>query len=205
MGEKEEKIRTPQQERSIRTKEAIVRAAMKLFSEKGYHQTNTKEIAAAAGVSTGSFYSYFVDKKAVFIDALHVYAEEIMVRIEVSMSEINFETLGRAELILHLIDSLLESHKAFIGYHKDLTIMYHSDESIKQLMDAQYETARLNTLKYLQMGQGEMRIDDIEAASVIVHESVSAIVDFISFSPQQISADRLKSQLVNMLVCYLYK
>ncbi|MFD1909576.1 TetR/AcrR family transcriptional regulator [Paenibacillus rhizoplanae] len=59
MGETEDKIRTPQQERSIRTKEAIIRAAMQLFSDKGFYQTNTKEIAAAAGVSTGSFYSYF--------------------------------------------------------------------------------------------------------------------------------------------------
>ncbi|MFD2875274.1 TetR family transcriptional regulator [Paenibacillus rhizoplanae] len=49
MGETEDKIRTPQQERSIRTKEAIIRAAMQLFSDKGFYQTNTKEIAAAAG------------------------------------------------------------------------------------------------------------------------------------------------------------
>lgn len=205
MGEKEEKIRTPQQERSIRTKDAIVRAAMKLFSEKGFYQTNTKEIAAAAGVSTGSFYSYFVDKKAVFIEALHLYAEEIMVQVEVSMSKINYATMSRPELILLMIDSLVESHKAYIGYHKDLTIMYHSDDTIKQLMDAQYETARLNTLKYLQMGLSEMKVADIEAASIVVFESVSAIVDYISFSPQRIASDRLKTELVNMLVCYLYK
>ncbi|AIQ27716.1 MULTISPECIES: TetR/AcrR family transcriptional regulator [Paenibacillus] len=205
MGEIEDKVRTPQQERSIRTKEAIIRAAMKLFSDKGFHQTNTKEIAAAAGVSTGSFYSYFIDKRAVFIDVLHMYGDDLLARIDASMSEINFETIGRSELILHLIDTLLLSHKAFIGYHKDLSIMYHSDEVIKQLMDAQYETGRLRTLKYLQMGQDELKTEDVEAASVIVFEAVSAIVDVISFSPQRIAVDRLKSELVNMLVQYLYK
>lgn len=205
MIEPEDKIRTPQQERSIRTKEAIIRAAMRLFSDKGFHQTNTKEIAAAAGVSTGSFYSYFVDKRTVFIDVLHMYGEELLARIDASMSEINFETIGRAELILHLVDTLLLSHKAFIGYHKDLSVMYHSDEVIKQLMDAQYETGRLRTLKYLQMGQDELKTEDVEAASIIVFESVSAIVDVISFSPQRIAVDRLKSELVNMLINYLYK
>lgn len=183
MGETEDKIRTPQQERSIRTKEAIIRAAMKLFSDKGFYQTNTKEIAAAAGVSTGSFYSYFVDKRAVFIEVLHMYGDELLARIDDSMSEINFNTIERTDLILHLIDTLLLSHKAFIGYHKDLSIMYHSDEAIKQLMDAQYETGRLKTLTYLQMGQDELKTGDTEAASIIVFESVSAIVDFISFSP----------------------
>jgi AcrR family transcriptional regulator len=205
MGEIEDKTRTPQQERSIRTKEAIIRAAMTLFSDKGFHQTNTKQIAAAAGVSTGSFYSYFVDKRAVFIDVLHQYGEELLARIDASMSEINFDTIGRSELILHLVDTLLHSHKAFIGYHKDLSIMYHSDEVIKQLMDAQYEAGRLRTLKYLQMGQDELKTEDIEAASVIVFESVSAVVDVISFSPQRIAVDRLKSELVSMLIHYLYK
>ncbi|MFD1909578.1 hypothetical protein ACFSQ7_44900 [Paenibacillus rhizoplanae] len=83
--------------------------------------------------------------------------------------------------------------------------MYHSDEAIKQLMDAQYETGRLKTLTYLQMGQDELKTADTEAASIIVFESVSAIVDFISFSPQRIAVDRLKSELVHMLVQYLYK
>ncbi|KAI7260882.1 hypothetical protein KC345_g9958 [Hortaea werneckii] len=205
MSEIEDKTRTPQQERSIRTKEAIIRAAMKLFSDKGFHQTNTKEIAAAAGVSTGSFYSYFIDKRAVFIDVLHMYGEELLARIDTSMSKINFDTIGRAELILHLVDTLLLSHKAFIGYHKDLSIMYHSDEVIKQLMDEQYETGRLRTLKYLQMGQDELKTEDVEAASVIVFETVSAIVDVISFSPQRISTERLKSELVQMIIHYLYK
>lgn len=205
MDESEDKIRTPQQERSIRTKEAIVRAAMKLFSDKGFHQTNTKEIAAAAGVSTGSFYSYFTDKRAVFIEVLHMYGNELMAKIEQSMAEINFNTAGRNELIMHLVDTLLLAHKAFIGYHKDLSIMYHSDDTIKQLMDAQYENGRLRTLEYLQMGQDELKTEDVEAAAVVVFESVSAIVDVISFSPQRISVERLKAELVNMIVNYLYK
>ncbi|MBW4082331.1 TetR/AcrR family transcriptional regulator [Paenibacillus sp. S150] len=205
MSDMEDKIRTPRQDRSIKTKEAIVQAAMKLFSEKGFHQTNTKQIAAAAGVSTGSFYSYFVDKRAVFIDVLKMYSDQLLAKIDASMSEINFKTVERTGLISHLVNALLLSHEDFIGYHKDLTVMYHSDEGIKQLMDAQYEVGRLRTLGYLQMGRDELKTDDVEAAAVIVFESVSAIVDFISFSPQRIPAERLKSELVRMIVSYLYK
>ncbi|MNO19246.1 HTH-type transcriptional regulator RutR [compost metagenome] len=205
MSDMEDKIRTPRQERSIKTKEAIVQAAMKLFSDKGFHQTNTKQIAAAAGVSTGSFYSYFVDKRAVFIEVLKNYGADLLARIDASMSEINFITIDRSELIAHLVDTLLISHEAFIGYHRELNVMYHSDEEIKQLMDTQYEAGRVRTLKYLQMGQDELKTEDVEAASVIVFESVSAVVDVISFSPQRIATDRLKSELVNMIISYLYK
>ncbi|MNI73812.1 hypothetical protein D3C73_1298470 [compost metagenome] len=83
--------------------------------------------------------------------------------------------------------------------------MYHSDEEIKQLMDAQYEVGRHKTLQYLQMGQDELKTEDLEAASIIVFEAMSAIVDVISFSPQRISTERLKSELVDMIINYLYK
>ncbi|MNC43585.1 hypothetical protein D3C75_924550 [compost metagenome] len=121
------------------------------------------------------------------------------------MSEINFLTIDRSELIMHLVDTLLISHEAFKGYHRELTVMYHSDEEIKQLMDAQYEAGRVRTLEYLQMGQDELKTEDMEAASVIVFETVSAIVDVISFSQQRIATERLKSELVHMIVSYLYK
>ncbi len=80
-----------------------------------------------------------------------MYGNELMAKIEQSMAEINFSTAGRNELIMHLVDTLLLAHKSFIGYHKDLSIMYHSDDTIKQLI-AQYENGRLRTLEYLQMG-----------------------------------------------------
>lgn len=41
----------------------ILDAAAKVFAEKGFHHTTTKEIAKAAGVSEGTIYNYF-DSKA---------------------------------------------------------------------------------------------------------------------------------------------
>lgn len=60
-------IREPQQKRSIDKKSRIINAGFELFSEKGYHNTNTTEIANKAGVSTGTVYSYFKDKKDIYI------------------------------------------------------------------------------------------------------------------------------------------
>ncbi|MEK4062711.1 MULTISPECIES: TetR/AcrR family transcriptional regulator [unclassified Paenibacillus] len=204
MSEMEDKTRTPRQDRSIKTKEAIVQAAMRLFSEKGYHQTNTKQIAAAAGVSTGSFYSYFIDKRAVFIDVLKNYSEALLARIEAYMSEINIQSPDKYALLSHLVDSLILSHEVYTGFHKELSIMYLSDGGIKELMDAQYEVGRVLTLQYLQMGKDELKITDLEAAAFLVFESISAIVDVIAFSSHRIGTDRIKTELVSMLVGYLY-
>jgi AcrR family transcriptional regulator len=54
------------------TRQQLLNAAANVFSDHGYARATTKEIAKAAGVSEGTIYRHFVDKKdlfqAVFID-----------------------------------------------------------------------------------------------------------------------------------------
>lgn len=59
-------IREPVQKRAIEKKTRIIEAGLRLFCEKGYYNTNTVEIAKAAGVSTGTVYSYFKDKTDIY-------------------------------------------------------------------------------------------------------------------------------------------
>jgi AcrR family transcriptional regulator len=48
------------------TREHLVEVAWEVFSDKPYRHVRIAEIAARAGVSTGSFYSYFDSKEALF-------------------------------------------------------------------------------------------------------------------------------------------
>lgn len=61
--------RRPVQERSRRTVECILDAAVHVFGEKGYAAT-TNHVAERAGLSIGSLYQYFPDKDAL-LAALH--------------------------------------------------------------------------------------------------------------------------------------
>lgn len=54
--------RTPQQPRAHKTRAALVSAARREFSERGYALTTAKTIAQRADVGTGTFYHYFSDK-----------------------------------------------------------------------------------------------------------------------------------------------
>jgi len=53
-------------ERGAITRQRLLDAAADVFSECGYARSTTKEIAKAAGVSEGTIYRHFADKKELF-------------------------------------------------------------------------------------------------------------------------------------------
>ncbi|MGE5234810.1 MAG: TetR/AcrR family transcriptional regulator [Acidobacteriota bacterium] len=62
-----------QAERSQRSRETILEAALQLFSSQGYRATSVRDIAAAATVSTGNVYHHFPDKETIFRTLLDQY------------------------------------------------------------------------------------------------------------------------------------
>ncbi|CAG7650727.1 hypothetical protein PAESOLCIP111_06161 [Paenibacillus solanacearum] len=47
-------------------KESIIASALKLFAEKGYHNTKVSDIVKDAGMAQGTFYLYFKSKEDLF-------------------------------------------------------------------------------------------------------------------------------------------
>ena len=62
-----------QQDRSDRSRKAILDKGLSLFSKQGYHGTSIREVATAAGLSTGTVYHLFPDKEAIFRALLERY------------------------------------------------------------------------------------------------------------------------------------
>ena len=72
------RTRPNQQEvRSERSRSQILRAALRLFSTRGYHGTSVRDIADAAHVSTGNVYHQFPDKESIFNTLLEQYWEAL--------------------------------------------------------------------------------------------------------------------------------
>jgi AcrR family transcriptional regulator len=66
-----------QDKRSERSRTAILEASLELFSSQGYRGTSIREIAEAAGVSTGNVYHHFADKETIFQTVLSQYWKAI--------------------------------------------------------------------------------------------------------------------------------
>lgn len=62
-----------QRQKSEKSRRAVLDAALEAFSTRGYGSTSVRDIADAAGVSTGNLYHHFPDKQAIFRELLAEY------------------------------------------------------------------------------------------------------------------------------------
>lgn len=132
-------IRTPKQRRSIEKKACIAKAGFDLFCEKGYYKTNTIEIAERAGISIGALYSYFKDKRDIYIAAFKQYLN--------SNSQLLFEELEQLPkpfILSVFIDKWILCYIDLFGKSgpvlAQLRMMMLEDEEIRQqFSDFEYE------------------------------------------------------------------
>lgn len=137
-------IREPKQKRSIEKKRRIIEAGSKMFYEKGYHNTNTAEIAKAAGVSTGIVYNYFNDKKGIFIEVVKNYTDSLVQPLFEEMYNINRDS-DLVQLLAGFIDIFIRSHTLSKSAHEEMLAMSHSDEAVRELF-CQFEVNTANTV-----------------------------------------------------------
>ena len=81
-----------------RTREKIVGAAKMLFAEPGYEGATIRDIAKAAGMSTGAVFASFTDKADLFTDIAETEQAELFAVMRIAAEGLN----GRAAILAML-------------------------------------------------------------------------------------------------------
>ncbi len=91
-----QKIRKVDEKKKLKHK-AIVRAAIEIFAEKGFHNTKIKDIAQMANVADGTVYLYFSTKDDLFIKAFdELISEKLLIMRElINKEDTYFEQLSK--------------------------------------------------------------------------------------------------------------
>lgn len=104
-------------------KERILEVALKLFSQKGFHATTTKEIANECGVAEGLIFYYFGDKRKLL---LHIVTNfSFALRIQESELQLTQHTLEEALVAYGL------KYLQFLKDNMDYIILIWSPEMIQ--------------------------------------------------------------------------
>lgn len=140
------------QRRSVKNREALLRAAQTLFRAQGFEATTIDQIAAGAGVSRRTFFRHFASKDAVVFPA----AEERIARFRQGLragagqplgEAVRRAALAMAEEFSSNKDELLLQHDLMAASPELLAREYEID---RRWEEALYEALRASRRKELQ-------------------------------------------------------
>jgi AcrR family transcriptional regulator len=111
----------PQATSESETRARILKAALKLFAQKGYDGTTTKDLAQRADVAEGTLFRYFPNKKAILVEVA---------------------TQGWTDLLTDLLTELSEmgSYKAVAQVIRNRMLHLHENSDMLRVcfMEAQF-------------------------------------------------------------------
>ena len=140
--------------RTQRKKEAIMRAALELFREKGYTNVSINELAASSGVSTVSIYNYIGSNEGLAKECARILTLETTQTVKRLLNEgIGFKEklLQAVELCSEMPNELLERY-----FSKEAI----DDKVFVELLHASANEIRLDILEaFIESGKREGAID----------------------------------------------
>lgn len=80
--------RPTQEQRRNQTRGKLLTAASELFAKHGFHVTHVMQIVSSAGVSAGTFYKYFNDKRAIFHALIDQLTSKLRREVQAARQEV---------------------------------------------------------------------------------------------------------------------
>jgi len=199
-------VREFAQERARRTYEALLQAAFSVFADNGFDGAQTPDIAASAGVSVGTFYRYFTDKRQIFLEIMQMYLQDGQREV---MSQLSVEKLAgrqRRATIEHTMTVLLDQVTRFPELERVFLSMALRDPDVARLQ------ARMEALSVGQVAQliesitSRAQIPDPEAMAYVIHTAVvECAVKVAGFRGRPpLSRERAQAALTDMVYRALF-
>ncbi|MFC4619637.1 TetR/AcrR family transcriptional regulator [Camelliibacillus cellulosilyticus] len=174
-------------------KTAILKSAMTLFSQKGFHTTSIQEIADASNVSKGTIYTYFSSKE----DLLSSIFKHYIDNLDASIHEVLSAELQPKEKFLRLIEVSLREQLEFKGFfdmtHRDQTVRVIKD--IKDLIFSMHEKALAAVKNILREMYGEKALPYLPDVFIYLQGMSAAYIHLLIAKDGIIDIDRLATFL----------
>lgn len=124
---------------SKQTRKRIIEAGCRLFRTKGYKQTKVSEITTALDVGKGTFYFYFSDKKALFLECIPKIFNELFATGWERIKKID-DPKRRLETRAQMVLPVLKEFCAILDLSKEA--MDEADPKIQKIGEMTYRSIR---------------------------------------------------------------
>ena len=175
------------QARSEETRNHILDAAYRLFSQEGYDATGVAELCASAGVSKGAFYHHFPSKQAVFLALLETWLEHLdqaFAAARQSASSVEQAVVSMAGMAGNVMNSV-EVHPIIL---LEFWMQAYRDPTVWQAAIAPYRRYQRYFASLVEDGIAEGSLRQVEpelAGRVLVSMALGLLMQAV-FDPQAI-------------------
>jgi AcrR family transcriptional regulator len=192
--------RKPQQLRARQTVEAVLDAVVRILTREGTCAVTTNRIAEVAGVSIGSVYQYFPDKRAIFLALHRRHIEEIDRLVETKLTENASSSLD--VLMRAMLEAMVDAHA--------------NDPEFYQLLQSQVPRRAEGTRDFAVRLHGAFRLAisaradelkrgrDLDKVVFVVTNMVDALAHAVILRrPSGLSLSAAKEEAVRAVLAYL--
>ena len=104
-------------------REQLIRAALQVFQEKGFHETTVRDIGRAAGLTQGTIYNYVRSKEDIlFLVCDHVIAEYVASMVAAAAAT--------GDPIVRLREALRGVARVMIDRRNTILLVYHDSHNL---------------------------------------------------------------------------
>ena len=143
-------------EYKIEAKNRVIKAAIKVFSKKGFHDATMDDIASELGVSRGALYLYFKSKNNIL--------QEIFLCNQQCLRELlekHYDDPDPLKTAARLFDEISDSKKERMPIHFEIIALASHDKEIRDILleDAGKDDEVIQCFVEAHMEKGNIRTD----------------------------------------------
>ncbi|MGW4248523.1 TetR/AcrR family transcriptional regulator [Nocardia sp. NPDC004722] len=188
--------KTPRQQRSEFTFDAILDAAARLFHQHGYAATTTNKVAELAGVSIGTLYHYIPNKDALLYALAERHLRDGAAELLAEATQLRSEQPSLEETVRRLITAVARLHTAQPHMHR---LLY------EQAPRTVTSTGKLKQFEQLLAGEVAFHLNrlgvggtDPDLTAVLLVQAVEAQIHGVVLDPpDSYSIDDCLESLIN--------
>ncbi|EMM2549690.1 TetR/AcrR family transcriptional regulator [Acinetobacter baumannii] len=194
-------IRKPKQNRAINTFDSIVGAGFISVMKNGLDHTTVLKVCEIAGVGSGSFYEYFKNKEALFVEMQQHFIAEISKVIYGVIPEIlDLEIPEAIRTIFLKIGEFLAKDNNKYFYWLSVSSKYSAEASHVKAVKA----INVLAIEYAMKHPEVLKIKNLKMmVYILIHSSIALTMNFFTSENMGFTFEELVDCLINITMSYI--
>ncbi|MDC7324589.1 TetR/AcrR family transcriptional regulator [Acinetobacter baumannii] len=194
-------IRKPKQNRAINTFDSIVGAGFISVMKNGLDHTTVLKVCEIAGEGSGSFYEYFKNKEALFVEMQQHFIAEISKVIYGVIPEIlDLEIPEAIRTIFLKIGEFLAKDNNKYFYWLSVSSKYSTEASHVKAVKA----INVLAIEYAMKHPEELKIKNLKMmVYILIHSSIALTMNFFTSENMGFTFEELVDCLINITMSYI--